>query len=248
MLDTNTDDSGDVAALFQDYTFQANRQIAESWVNHVIEMYPDTTEQDRIEGGFSSVQVDRYARYPERSLARSELQTPRNKYGLNPLFWAAYQGDLDQVRDLFKDGADVSSESGLTALMLAAATGRLKVLKYLLAQGEDPNALDDMGNNALLISLILKHTHVAQELIRAGVDVAIQNKQNETPWTVAAAAQYKNIMGLLKEAGVKPPSYVTPLVFGSVVVAAFSLLVYRIGSRKRQKREEAVSPGVKHRR
>jgi ankyrin repeat protein/penicillin V acylase-like amidase (Ntn superfamily) len=342
ILDMNVHASGDVTDHFQDYTFQANREIAESWVKHVIEMYPDATEKDRLNGGFSSLQIDRYARYPELSLAKTAIQMPDNEYGLSALFWAAHQGSLSQVRNLLRNGADVNtktaigttpligatqagnldivqylinsgadinladrhgntalitavvfgqsdiaaslmqaganvnlankadwtplhyaaangyldllrllltneaqlrpgSETDLTALMLAASAGKLDVARCLLAEGEDPNAVDTYGNNALLIALKFKQTDVAQELIRVGINVAISNKQDETPWSLAADNKDKKIMGLLKEAGVKPSSYTVPLVFAVVVAGAFSLLTFRIRSKKRLTNETSES-------
>lgn len=113
ILDLNAAFSGDVTDNFQDYTFEANRRIAKSWVNHVIDMHPDATVRDGIEAGFTPEYIDRYARYPSRSLAKSNLDTEDNQYGLTALYWAAYKGNLQQVRDLLKNGADANVKTGI---------------------------------------------------------------------------------------------------------------------------------------
>ena len=61
-------------------------------------------------------------------------------------------------------------------------------------------------NNALLVALLLKHSNVAEELIRAGVNVQVENSEGKTPWSLASASESKKVMKLLKEAGVEPPT------------------------------------------
>lgn len=86
ILDLNARYSGDVTDKFHDYTYQENRRIAGSWVNHVLQMHPDRTEKDRVETGLTPEHIDRYARYPELSLKKSDLPTPQNHYGLTELY------------------------------------------------------------------------------------------------------------------------------------------------------------------
>ena len=84
-------------------------------------MYPDITVKDSIEAGFTPDHIDRYARYPSLSLAKNDLETQNNKYGLTELYWATYEGNLQQVRKLLEDGADVNVVTGIGATPLMAA-------------------------------------------------------------------------------------------------------------------------------
>ena len=61
------------------------------------------------------------------------------------LIEAAKKGDLEQVRDLLDEGADVNAKNGdgLTALMAAAETGNLDVVKFLIEKGADVNAREN---------------------------------------------------------------------------------------------------------
>lgn len=188
-LDMDTNHSGDATGRFQDYTFQTNRQIAESWINHVIEMVPVATEEDRVEGGFSTVQIDRYARYGELSLAKNDIETPRNLYGLNALFWAAYQDDLAQVRILLDHGADVNGQTaiGTTPLMAAAQAGNLDVVQHLVAQGAHIDLTDRHGNTPLIVAAVFGQSEISECLIQAGANIDLANKADFAPQHYAAA-------------------------------------------------------------
>ena len=346
ILDLNARFSGDVTDKFRLYTSEANRRIAESWVNHVIEMNPEGTEQDRIEAGLTQEHINRYARYPSLSLAGSDLETEENEYNLTDLYWAAYlrksqkvrnllkngadanvktgigttplmaaaqaghldvvrhlldsgaqidladrrgntpliaavvfgrsdivsylvqagarvrlsnksslgplhysaaNGDLDSTRLLLAEGADIEagSEWGWTALFSAAFSGKDEVVKYLVSKGADLKAVDKFGNTALLVALLLKHSDVAEHLIKAGSDVLVQNNEGKTPWSIASAAGNRGVMKLLKQAGVKPPRNILPIVVVITVVSVLAMFAYGIVSRKRRTatRPAVVGPG-----
>ncbi len=205
ILDMNTPYSGDVTNRFRDYTFEANRQIAASWINHVIDMYPDATEQDRVTGGFSTTQIDRYARYPDLSLAKHALQTPRNEYGLNTPYWAAYQGDLPQIQDLLGKGADVNIKTaiGITPLMTGAQAGHPDVVKHLLDKGADIDLTDRSGNTALITAIVFGQSDVAATLVQTGADATLANRAGWTPLHYAAANGDLDVIKLLLRKGIQ---------------------------------------------
>jgi len=121
ILDLNVRGAGDVTEGFEGYNFEANRRIAEGWVRHVQEMFPDAREAQRLAGGYSLTQVDRDARYPQTSLTRSELATGRNRYGLTALFFAVAGRHLRALQSLLKRGANVKARDaqGQTPLGIA---------------------------------------------------------------------------------------------------------------------------------
>jgi ankyrin repeat protein len=86
-----------------------------------------------------------------------------------PLFVAAGEGNLDVVRYLLDEGADVNAgdNSGATALTEAAYYGHLDVAKELLLHGADINAVSDDGT-ALDIAVSRKNTVVADLLKHRG--------------------------------------------------------------------------------
>ena len=80
---------------------------------------------------------------------RDERFCPEEQSGVNahrdctPLMRAAERGDLDSVRALLRNGADVNEAKGTghTALMLAAGRDHLEIVQTLLRAGANPNAI-----------------------------------------------------------------------------------------------------------
>ena len=188
ILGLNVKHSGDVTDRFRDYTVEANRRIAASWVRHAQEMHPDRTAEQHLAGGTSDSQIERYATYPESSIARCDSTTSETDHRISPLFWAAYFGELDTVKCLVAAGADVAgkTEMGSDALMAAAQTGQLEVAGYLMRHGANIDAADKHGNGALAVALTFGQSAVAAELIRAGADVNARNTHGLAPLHWAA--------------------------------------------------------------
>lgn len=203
ILDLNARYSGDVTDKFHDYTYGENRRISENWVNHVLQMYPDKTKEDRIEDGLTPEHIDRYARYPELSLKKSDLPTTENHYGLTQLYWAAYQGDLQKVQDLLGEGADINAgtEIGTTALMAAAQAGHLEVAQHLIDSGADIDAADARGNTALIVALLFGHSEIAIFLIQQGANIKLSNRFDLGPLHYAACNGDLPVLELLLKKG-----------------------------------------------
>ena len=72
--------------------------------------------------------------------------------GSTPLQWAAYQGDVAEVKRLLAAGADVKQANayGVTPLALAAETGNADIIKLLLAAGADVESPTGEGQTALM--------------------------------------------------------------------------------------------------
>ena len=128
ILDLDVRGAGDVTERFEPYTFEANRRVAEGWVRHVQEMFPDAGEAATSGGGLL-VDPGRPGTLDtrKRRCTRSELATGRNRYGLTPLHWAALRGESEAAARLIAAGAEVNAQNraGSTALMGAAQTGQL---------------------------------------------------------------------------------------------------------------------------
>lgn len=61
-------------------------------------------------------------------------------YSFTPLMYAAFQGDLNLVKELVEKGADLNKKDEFfdsTALMWAASKGQNKIVEYLLKSGAD---------------------------------------------------------------------------------------------------------------
>lgn len=94
-----------------------------------------------------------------------------------PLFDAAREGRLSQVKAMVKDGEEVNQRtaSGSTPLMFAADGGNLEIVRYLIKQGADVNAKNGTNNTALIFAATKGHASVVNELIKRKADVNVKN-------------------------------------------------------------------------
>ena len=99
---------------------------------------------------------------------------------IRAFFRAVATGDVDLVRALIAQGADVNTtnQAGQTPLMLATALRRSEVVRVLLTNRADVDALDDLGLNA---SDWAGNSLEMVELLRSGVEL-----QKPQPPVVAA--------------------------------------------------------------
>ena len=97
---------------------------------------------------------------------------------LPALHTAAQTGTYAAFARLVAEGTDVNarSEQGETALMLAAARGRLEFIDLLLDRGADVNAVTDAGNTALMFAAARGQVDAARLLLGRGARAGHLNK------------------------------------------------------------------------
>jgi len=201
ILDLNTADTGDVTGAFRDYTPSANRRIAESWVHHARQMYPEASEVELRDGGLSLDHIARYAHYAESSLPKRSLDAAENTRGLTLLIWAAYRGGL-QTDLLDREGTlNAKTYLGVTALIAAAQSGNLEVARWLMDQGAEIDATDLSGNTALMTALAFGRSEIARDLIGKNADIGRGNRKGLTPLHYAAGNGDFETVKLLLEKG-----------------------------------------------
>ena len=109
--------------------------------------------------------------------------------GEAPLHAAAQRWDVAMVEKLVAARAkpDAAETSGLTALMMAAHTGSLAVVRALLAHGANVNAATtETGDTALMWAIADRHTEIADALLDAHADVHVSSTKGFTPLMFAA--------------------------------------------------------------
>ncbi|KAH7850158.1 hypothetical protein Vadar_028612 [Vaccinium darrowii] len=91
---------------------------------------------------------------------------------------AAYHGDLHQLKDLIRAGADLNKTDydGRSPLHLAASQGYEHVTLFLIKEGVDINITDKFGNTPILEALKNGHDRVASQLVKDGATIKINDE------------------------------------------------------------------------
>jgi uncharacterized protein len=82
---------------------------------------------------------------------------------------------------------NIKNQLGDTALMWAAAAGRMADVKALIEAKADLNLQDESGHTALMRAVMSRHRDVMTLLIKAGADQNITNNEGQTALEIMAA-------------------------------------------------------------
>lgn len=101
----------------------------------------------------------------------------------NSIWTAAKGGDLAQLEQFVREGADLEARDGkeATPLHWAAACGHPEAVVYLVDQGADPNGVDGGGSTPLHWAAFLGRAETVRALIENGARVEARNEEGSTP-------------------------------------------------------------------
>jgi ankyrin repeat protein len=113
-------------------------------------------------------------------------------------------GKVGLAEKMLEMGASLNARgaNGFTALHVAAANGHADMLKYLIRQGCDQDALSDFGDVALMVAIREKNAEAAAVLMRRNVNFA-HPETGMTPLMTAIAVQLRVVTDLLGQ-GARP--------------------------------------------
>ena len=129
----------------------------------------------------------------------------------NSLLEAAIDGDVEQIKSLLANGANVHAKDteDINALMNAAASdsdAAAEVVKLLLDAGANVHA-KDCGDSTALIWAAESDNDAAAEVVKllldAGADVNAKNHEGKTALDIAIRDGNEDVANLLREAGAK---------------------------------------------
>ena len=123
-----------------------------------------------------------------------------------PLHNAAYNGDVERVDVLLKQGAEANEQWAGWGIPLhtAAKMGHTEIVRELIKAGSDVNARTTTFNSwstPLHYAAENGHTDIVRILLDAGSEVNAKNKHGSTPLHLAAGGGHLDTVRLLLEAG-----------------------------------------------
>ena len=126
----------------------------------------------------------------------------KNGYGYTALIDASKNGDLEKVKLLIENGANIEAKdnNGDTALILASYYRRLEIVKYLVEKGANINATNDNGWTSLMYASKYGELETIKYLLENGTDVNIKNKNGNAALDLAKIEDIKEV---LRKAGAK---------------------------------------------
>jgi ankyrin repeat protein len=142
----------------------------------------------------------------------------------SPVADAAMMGDVDVVRQLLREGADVNAAQGdgMSALHWAAERGSAELTEMLLYAGATVDAVTRIGKyTPLHIASRNGQAQVVSAVLSAGADVGARTDPGgTTALHLAATAGDASVIGLLVEAGAEVDAreaewQQTPLIFAA---------------------------------
>jgi ankyrin repeat protein len=106
--------------------------------------------------------------------------------GSPTLLAAVTSGDIEQVKLLISQGADVNARTnGRTLLHIASLRGNKDMIELLIAKGADINAKDSDDRTPLDAATLAGNSDVMELLIAKGADVNTKNRWDNTPLHIA---------------------------------------------------------------
>lgn len=118
---------------------------------------------------------------------------------------AVQKKNLVKAKQVMKSGLDVNAKhtDSTTMLYVAAFSGDLEIVKYLVDHGAKVDATDNMKITPLIIASHLGHKTVVEYLISKGANINHVGDGKRTPTSVAQEAGHKEIVHIIKTARIK---------------------------------------------
>jgi ankyrin repeat protein len=126
--------------------------------------------------------------------------------GRTPLWWAAREGNVEQIR-LLTDGPrqlDLADADGETPLHAATRSGSTSAVRELASRGADPNRASLYGVTPLMLAAISDRTEIAVVLLQAGASPNARDLFGNTALHDAALQSNLALTDRLLEYGADP--------------------------------------------
>lgn len=134
----------------------------------------------------------------------------KNKMQDSAYLLAGARGRLEILRMTLSRGADLKSTNryGGTALIPACERGHVETAKALMDAGVDVNHVNNLGWTCLIEAIVLAnggepHRQIVRDVIKAGADVNLADKDGVTPLAHARQRGQREMVEILTAAGAR---------------------------------------------
>ena len=122
-----------------------------------------------------------------------------NKEGYSPLTLACYRNNLQVVKLLIQNGADVNVNSTMgTPLMAAVVKGNFEIVKILLKNKAQVNQPDNNGTIPIMYAAMFKNYDICKLLIKQDANPDTKDNQNKSALDYAILADDDQLVKILK--------------------------------------------------
>jgi ankyrin repeat protein len=145
----------------------------------------------------------------------TKLVAAQDRYGMLPLHYAAEAGQIETIKFLLANGADIMARDnrGWTALHHAVDNKQAEAMELLIARGATVDARNTMQWTPLHLAVLKMDKTMALTLIRSGADVNAKTSRELTPYNLAVDSGKRDIVDHLVAAmGDRLQQALTPML------------------------------------
>jgi ankyrin repeat protein len=126
----------------------------------------------------------------------ARLVVAQDRYGRFPLDYAAEAGQIETIKFLLTNGADIMAQDnrGWTALHHAVDNKQAEAMELLIAHGADVDARNTMQWTPLHLASLKKDKATVLALIKHGADVNAKTSRDLTPYNLAVDSGKRDIV------------------------------------------------------
>jgi len=134
---------------------------------------------------------------------RPTASKPLEGFQTTPLHLAVQSGNINRVRELLKQKAEVNArdETRRTPLHYSSQNGHMKIMSLLIKYGAKVNVLDEFKRSPLHWAAGMCHAGTIKALLFQKADVNVKDLNGNTPLHIATQKRHSEISAILFERG-----------------------------------------------